>query len=633
RAGAGAQPQADRRRRACLGARRLDPGASHQPDDGFAAGKEPLLSIHRPRPRRRRAHQPPHRGDVSRQDRRIRRQRDAVHPAAPPLYPGAPVGGAGAEPEAAARKAPAAGRCAEPDQPAARLHLPHPLPARRGALQDRQAGLARDRAGPRRVLPSRELNSKRDKPARVFSGGNMIGKRHLLAAAAALMLATPALAQKSGGILKIQHWDSPASMSILEEATYSVVVPMMGVFNNLVVYDQHVAQNSLKTIQPDLAESWNWSDDGKTLTFKLRQGVKWHDGKPFTAKDVKCTWDLLQGKGEQKLRANPRKEWWGNVDEVTADGDSTAVFHLKRPQPALLTLLASGYSPIYPCHVPPAQMRTHPIGTGPFKFVEYKPNEYIKVAKNPDYWKSGRPYLDGIEYDIVPNRSTAILGLVAGKFDMTWPYYVTPPLVRDIKKQKPEMSCIRATNNGTTNLLINRDAPPFDNADLRKALMLTIDRKSFIEIMTEGEGKIGGAMLPPPEGLWGMPEEMLRTIPGYGSDVKKNRDEARAIMQKLGYGPDKKLELKVSTRNVPTFRDPAVIMIDQLKEIYIDATLDAVETANWFPKIVRKDYSIAINNTGSGVDDPDQQFYENYACGSQRNYSLYCNRALDKKFD
>ena len=446
-------------------------------------------------------------------------------------------------------------------------------------------------------------------------------------------LCSPAAAQKPGGTLKIQHWDSPGSMSILEEATYSVVVPMMEVMSNLVIYDQHIAQNSLKDIQPDLAESWVWSADGKTLTFKLRQGVKWHDGQPFTAKDVKCTWDLLQGKGDAKLRANPRKEWWGNVDEVTADGDLTAVFHLKRPQPALLTLLASGYSPIYPCHVPPAQMRTHPIGTGPFKFVDYKPNEFIKLEKNPDYWKPGRPYLDGIEYDIVPNRSTAILGLIAGKFDMTWPYSITPPLVRDVKKQAPGAICVQATNNGTTNLVINRDAPPFDNPDMRKALMLAIDRKSFIDIMTEGEGKIGGAMLPPPEGLWGMPPEMLRTVPGYDPDVKKNRDQARAIMQKLGYGPDKKLELKVSTRNVPTFRDPAVIMIDQLKEIYVDATLDAVETANWFPKVYRKDYSIALNNTGSGVDDPDQQFYENYACGSLRNYGPYCNRELDKKFD
>src|SRR5207253_8878004 len=83
--------------------------------------------------------------------------------------------------------------------------------------------------------------------------------------------------------------------------------------------------------------------------------------------------------------------------------------HLKRPQPAFLALLASGNSPIYPCHVAARDMRQHPIGTGPFRFVEFKPNESIKVARNPDYWKAGRPYLDGIEYTIIKNLSTAIL--------------------------------------------------------------------------------------------------------------------------------------------------------------------------------------------------------------------------------
>ncbi len=278
-------------------------------------------------------------------------------------------------------------------------------------------------------------------------------------------------------------------------------------------------------------------------------------------------------------------------------------------------------------------MRQHPIGTGPFKFVEYKPNEYIKVRKNPDYWKPGRPYLDGIDYIIVPNRSTAILGFTAGQFDVTWPFSVTLPLLKDVKSQAPQANCQLATNNGTVNLLVNRDKPPFDNADLRKAFALSLDRKSFIGILTEGQGKIGGAMLPPPTGLWGMPPEMLATIPGYGPDVKKNRDEARAIMQKLGYGPDKKLEVKVSTRNVATFRDPAVILIDQLKEIYVDGVLETIETANWHSKVTRKDYTVALNATGSGVDDPDQQFYENYACGSARNYSDYCNHELDKKFD
>ena len=422
-------------------------------------------------------------------------------------------------------------------------------------------------------------------------------------------------------------------MSIHEEATYSVVVPMMGVMNNLVMYKQDVPQNSQQSIVPDLAESWSWNDDSTRLTFKLRAGVKWHDGKPFTANDVKCTWDLLRGEGEERLRLNPRKEWWQNVDRVTADSNLEATFQLKRPQPALLTLLASGYSPIYPCHVPPAQMRQRPIGTGPFKFVEFKPNESIKVARNPDYWKPGRPYLDGVEYTIVTNRSTAVLGFIAGQFDLTWPWSITPALMRDIKNQSPQANCEMRPNNGTNNLLLNRDKPPFDNTELRKAMMLTIDRKAFVDILTEGEGKIGAAMLPPPAGLWGMPPETLQQVPGYDPDMAKNRAEARQIMQKLGYGPEKRLDLKVSARNVALFRDPAVILIDQLKEIYIDAALETIETANWYPKVTRKDYSIAINNTGNGVDDPDQQFYENYACGSARNYSGYCNPELDKKFE
>jgi peptide/nickel transport system substrate-binding protein len=448
-----------------------------------------------------------------------------------------------------------------------------------------------------------------------------------------LFLAGAAMAQKSGGVLRVYHRDSPASMSILEEATISTVLPMMGVFNNLVLYDQHVKQNSLSSIVPDLAESWSTSEDGKQLIFKLRHGVKWHDGQPFTAKDVVCTWNLLLGKSEQKLRTNPRKSWYQNVEAVTADSDDQAIFHLKRPQPALIALMASGYSPVYPCHVPPADMRRHPIGTGPFKFVEFKTNESIKLARNPDYWKSGRPYLDGIEYTIIPNRSTAILAFAAGKFDLTFPDEVTIPLLKDVKSQAPQAICEVRPTNVSSNLIINRDKPPFDNPDIRRALMLALDRKSFIDILAEGQGDIGGAMLPPPAGVWGMPPDVLKTVIGYGPELQKNRNEARAIMEKLGYGPDKPLPIKVATRNIAVYRDPAVILIDQLKQIYMAGELDPVETANWFPKIARKDYQIGLNLTGSAVDDPDQQFYENYACGSERNYTGYCNRELQKLSD
>src|SRR5205823_308071 len=387
-----------------------------------------------------------------------------------------------------------------------------------------------------------------------WGGTLMKGWVRGIGAAAAVVLASGiaqiAVAQKPGGVLRVYHRDSPASMSIHEEGTNSTEIPMMGVFNNLVLFDQQIAQNSLQTVRPDLAESWSWSEDGKRLTFKLRQGLKWHDGKPFTSADVKCTWDLLTGRAKERFRANPRKSWWNNVEAIDTSGDQEATFVLKHPQPALLSLIASGYTPVYPCHVPPAQMRQHPVGTGPFKFVEFKPNESIKLVRNPDYWKPGRPYLVGIEYTIITNRSTAMLSFIAGKLALTFPFEVSIPMLKDVKTQAPQAICDLAPGNASTNLIMNRDNPPFDNPKLRTALAYALDRKAFIDILAEGKGDIGGAVQPLPAGIWGLPAEMLQTLLGYGADVEKNREEARKIMQSLGYGPDKHLAVKVSARNI-----------------------------------------------------------------------------------
>jgi peptide/nickel transport system substrate-binding protein len=144
---------------------------------------------------------------------------------------------------------------------------------------------------------------------------------------------------------------------------------------------------------------------------------------------------------------------------------------------------------------------------------------------------------------------------------------------------------------------------------------------------------IGAVMQPPPDGLWGMTPEMLAALPGYGSDVARNRVEARKIMEKLGYGPDKHLAFTLSTRNTAGYRDPAVILISQLKEIYIDAELDTVDTTQWYPRLTRKDFKVALNVTETAIDDPDPAFYENYVCGAQRNYTGYCNPEVDKLVD
>jgi peptide/nickel transport system substrate-binding protein len=216
---------------------------------------------------------------------------------------------------------------------------------------------------------------------------------------------------------------------------------------------------------------------------------------------------------------------------------------------------------------------------------------------------------------------------------MTWPYSVRIPLLKDVRSQTPQAICELAPNNVSSNLIVNHDAPPFQNPGLRRAMALSLDCRAFIDILSDGQGDIGGVMQPPPEGVWGMPPDVLQTLPGYGPDIQKNRSEARRIMQTLGYGPDNRLKIKVSTRNTPFYRDPAVILIDQLKEVYIDGELEMIDTTNWYPKVMRKDYAVGLNLTGNTLDDPDQNFYENYACGAVGNYNGYCNPEVDKLID
>jgi peptide/nickel transport system substrate-binding protein len=447
---------------------------------------------------------------------------------------------------------------------------------------------------------------------------------------AASITSGPAAPQKQGGILRMYIWDNPPSMSMLDGVNPLAQRATMGVFNNLVMFDQHVRQNSLQSIVPDLATGWSWNEEGTALTLPLRQGVKWHDGNPFTAKDVQCTWDLLLDKSSDKLRVNPLKSWYRNLEEVTTNGDYEVTFHLKRPQPAFLMLLANGFAPVYPCHVPAREMRGHPIGTGPFKFVEFKPNESIKVTRNADYWKKDRPYLDGIEYTIIRNMSTATLAFISGSFDMTFPYTLTVPLLKDVRSQRPDATCELTPNGGiNSHLLVNRDKPPFDSPELRHAMALSLDRKAFIDILSEGQGEIGGVLQPPPGGLWGMSADLLKGLPGYDPDMQKNRAQGRQIMEQLGYGPGNRLKIRVSTRDHPDFRGAAVILIDQLKEVYFDGELETIDTTVYYPKILRKEYTVALNLAQSGPD-PDPILDALYRCGSSLNLNGYCNPEVDR---
>lgn len=453
-----------------------------------------------------------------------------------------------------------------------------------------------------------------------------------LAALVALLLGNiaPVAAQKPGGTLRVYNTTQPPSASIHEESTIATNMPFMALFNNLVLFDPLKPRNGFDTIVPELAGSWAWDASGTKLTFKLRSGVTWHDGRPFSGKDVQCTWHRLNGKEPDYLRRNPRAIWYENLTEVSLNGDYEVTFHLSKPQPSLLSMLASGLSPVYPCHVSDRDMRTQPIGTGPFKFVEFKSHASIKLARNPDYWKKGLPYLDAIEWRIIASRSTRVLAFVAGEFDLTFTGDITVPLMRDVTAQAPKAICSLVPTNVPINILVNRDKPPFDNAQIRRAMVLALDRQAYIDIVSAGKASIAANMMPPPEGVWGMPHDKLVKLPSYGQDVGAQQNDARKIMQNLGYGPANRLKVKVSTRDFSTYRDPAVIFVDQLNKIHFDAELDVIESSIWHNRLTRKDYTVALNTSGVGIDDPDAVLKGAYACNSEANYTKYCTPEMER---
>src|SRR5712664_4627034 len=224
----------------------------------------------------------------------------------------------------------------------------------------------------------------------------------LLAAPAALFAQTQN--PKYGGVLTLmQREELPQGLSILETSTIATVWPASPCFNNLVYFDPAKPMEAPDTIVGELAEKWSWQDGYRNLVFFLRKDVKWHDGKPFTSKDVKFTFDMVREapEAQAKLRINPRKDWYTNIEAVEAADPHTVVFRLQRPQPSLLLMFASGYSPVYAAHVPPASYRTGCIGTGPFKVKEWRKGEFVDYVKNTDYFVKGRPYLDTLRYVVI----------------------------------------------------------------------------------------------------------------------------------------------------------------------------------------------------------------------------------------
>jgi len=452
-----------------------------------------------------------------------------------------------------------------------------------------------------------------------------------------VLAASPAIGQspKSGGWLTLRlREDLPQGFAINESPTISTMWPAMPCLSNLVLFDPLKPTHSVDTIIGELAERWSWQDNYRKLVFFLRAGVKWHDGRQFSSKDVKATFDLLREAPDApaKLRFNPRRAWYANVEAIEAPDPQTVVFHLHRPQPSFLLLLASGFTPIYASHLPAGSYRTGCIGTGPFKLKEWRKGEFVEYVKNPDYFVKGRPYLDGLRYLIIAERGTATAAMQAGRVDAVFPGETPRPIADQLKKAVPQLVMTEVNSSVLDHLIFNTKKPPFDNLKVRQAVSRAMDRRAYASAVYQGGAVLGASMLPRPYGVWGLLERDLRALPGYGNPTEE-RAKARALLAEAGFGPRNALRVEMLTRNLPAFADLAAFVVSELKQVGIEASLKQIDSSQWYALQARGEFQLVTDRNGLEPDDPDANFSEFFGCRSSRNYSGYCNEEIERIID
>ena len=280
-------------------------------------------------------------------------------------------------------------------------------------------------------------------------------------------------------------------------------------------------------------------------------------------------------------------------------------------------------------------MRSHPIGTGPFKFVEFKPNEVDQGHQKPGLLEEGpalsrrhRVYdhqepVDGGHGVRRPARST-LLRLISCR----------SRCLKDVKSQAPEAICELMPSNVNRNVMFNREAPPFNNPELLRAAGAQRRPQGLYRHPDRGQGRYRRRHAAAAGRVWGMPPDMLKTLPGYDPDVPKNRAEARKIMEKLGYGPDKRLADHGVDAQRPALPRPGghpdrPVEGDLHRRPARSHRHRAMAPQGHAQGLTRS----ALNLTGNGLDDPDQTLYENFTCGAEGNYDGYCNPELDKMVD
>ena len=433
---------------------------------------------------------------------------------------------------------------------------------------------------------------------------------------------------RRGGVLLAVIGADPPSLDPHQESTFANIELVAPLYSTLLQIDPY----HYPKIIGDLATEWKISPDGLTYTFKIHQGVRFHDGSPLTAADVKASYDKIISP-PQGVRS-VRKNAYTAVTSVEAPDPATVVFKLKFPSASLLSNLASPWNVIFPkkyLDQDPNYFKTHVVGSGPFKFKNFTRGSTFEGERNPDYFVKDRPYLDGYKFFISPETSVRAAAIRSGRAYIEFRNLPNAE-VEAIRKQLGDKVAVQETPmTGQWGIAINNTAKPFNDPRVRKALTLGIDRYTMSNVLAPLTGlKFVGALMRPGS-EWAMPAADLEKLPGFGRDMEKNRAEARRLLAAAGDPNGLKVVLKNRNVKLP-YQDFAVFLIQEWRKIGVEAENRPLETAAWFSDGQDTgNFELIVAPAVEYMDDPDM-FLGRYITGSTQNWGRYSNPQLDDLF-
>ncbi|MBI2907229.1 MAG: hypothetical protein HYX92_06190 [Chloroflexi bacterium] len=410
----------------------------------------------------------------------------------------------------------------------------------------------------------------------------------------------PAAAEpRYGGILTTEAGNEPPHFDVDQTRNPYTVWYIGMAYNSIMEYDP---LNPSKIIG-DLAQSWEMSPDGKTYTFRFNKGITWHDGKPFTAEDARVSimrmWNPPEGV------TSGWKDAFRGLEKAEALDADTLKISLEYPRASLMSWLATA-TYIYPKHVLDAKgsMKKDVVGTGPFKLKSYTAGTSAVMEKNANYFKKGRPYLDGFVRYLLKDASTRFAALRTGQITLTGPYAsaLPPPQMEQVKKEMADKLVTGEMNqlNGFfANLNVTK--PPFNDVRVRRAISLAMDRQKLRATLSQGYGYLGAQVSPGTE--YALPEDELLRLPGFRQPKDQDIAEAKKLLADAGFPNGLKTGFLVRTATL--HQAFAEVTKDQMKAIGVDFNIEVVDATTWEDRVRRMAYDAGMKGYSQTISDPD----------------------------